>query len=242
MPAEEVSYEALMNRWRRERSTPTLTKIDPGFYLALEAHLRALSEDYQRESGVNPAAPKAVILQDELRNLQRARDDFYDLREKKIAVAALIGARGGNPDRANMTKGEQELFDEILRAFRDARKNLLKRGEREAAVVPPPPVSAHANPAALLDEMMATTRTGPEPALTTFQPAEAAPAEAAAPAPHEPTHALVRVTTEIEPFVASDLKTYQLAEEDVASLPRDTARALVMRGKAEPIGWTLTPA
>lgn len=125
---EEYNYQSLVNRWRRERSAVALSKMDGQFYEDFDKHLRELREEYQREHALNPATPKVLILQDELMNLQRVRDDIYDLREKKIVTAALIGARGGNPDRAHMTKEEEVLFDEVLRVLRDARRNLLRRG------------------------------------------------------------------------------------------------------------------
>ena len=130
---EEFSYQSLVNRWRKERSTVALSKMDHRFYEAFDQVLRELRDEYQKEHAVNPATPKVLILQDELANLQRVRDDIYDLRERKIVAAAVIAARGGNPDRSLLTKEEDVLFEEVLRTLRDARRNLLRRGQPAGA-------------------------------------------------------------------------------------------------------------
>ncbi|HET6403206.1 MAG TPA: hypothetical protein VFH78_01060, partial [Candidatus Thermoplasmatota archaeon] len=140
MPAldqEEFTYSALVNRWRKERSANALSKMDDRFYEAFDAVLRELREEYAKEHAANPATPKVLILQDELMNLQRVRDDIYDLRERKIVTAAVIAARGGNPDRTTMTKEEDILFEEVLRVLRDARRNLLRRGQPKEPAKPP---------------------------------------------------------------------------------------------------------
>jgi DNA replication initiation complex subunit (GINS family) len=127
--AEDFTYAALVNRWRKERSTAALTKMDGRFYETFDATLRGLRTEYEKEHASNPATPKVLILQDELMNLQRVREDIYDLRERKLVTAAVIAARGGNPDRSAMTKEEDLLFEEFLRTLRDARRNLLRRGQ-----------------------------------------------------------------------------------------------------------------
>src|SRR5581483_12324607 len=98
---EEFTYPTLVNRWRRERATTALGKMDNGFYEAFDGHLRALREEYARENAANPATPKVLILQDELAKLQSVRDDLYDLRERKIVTTALIAARGGHAEKTN---------------------------------------------------------------------------------------------------------------------------------------------
>ena len=127
MPAldqEEFTYSALVNRWRKERSANALSKMDDRFYEAFDAVLRELREEYAKEHAANPATPKVLILQDELMNLQRVRDDIYDLRERKIVTAAVIAARGGNPDRTTMTKEEDILFEEVVAAANEEPRRL----------------------------------------------------------------------------------------------------------------------
>jgi DNA replication initiation complex subunit (GINS family) len=251
------TYPTLVNRWRRERATTALTKMENGFYDGFDAHLRQLREDYTREHAANPATPKVMILQDELTKLQSVRDDLYDLRERKIVTASLIAARGGHPDHANMTKEELLVFEELLRIMRDARRSLLRRGQ-PPSVEPKPAPSGPSTP---LDPMPALLAPTAQPASTlTERPAEA-PSEAPLPgappsAPHReqpvaeamaaepepsprrigPPRLLVRVKSAFGPFVGPDLRHYRLAAEDVAALPKEVAHVLIARGVAVAVG------
>lgn len=257
---EEYDYPTLVNRWRRERSATALTRMDGHFYESFDRHLKQLREEYTREHTVNPATPKVLILQDELMNLQRVRDDIYDLREKKIVMAAVVAARGGSPDRGNMTKEEEILFDELLRVLRDARRNLLRRGAPAKEALPKPPSgggpptapeptaaeppSAAAQPAATMAEPAAVSPEAPLPGSPApLQTREAPPPEtleaADDPSPPRrlgPARVLVRVKTALPAFVAPDLRQYRLEAEDVAALPKDVAHVLIQRGVAHALG------
>ena len=195
---EDFSYSALVNRWRKERAATALAKMDDRFYGAFDAVLRDLREQYGKEHAANPATPKVLILQDELMNLQRVRDDLYDLRERKIVTAAVIAARGGNPDRSAMTKEEEILFEELLRTLRDARRNLLRRGQpRDAKPLPPgAPVDAAAPRIAAgppaPPEAIAASQTLAQPAATIAERAPAVEASPEAPLPGAP---LAPITT-----------------------------------------------
>lgn len=247
---EDFAYATLVNRWRRERATTTLTRMQEDFYEAFDKHLRQLHEEYQREQLKNAATPKVLILLDELTNLQRVRDDLYDLRERKVVTAAIIAARDGRPDHASMTRAEKVLFDAVLRALRESRQSLLRAAPPEPAKPqggPPSPLdaappTAHAQPAAPLAERARAAEAAPEAPLP-GAPAMAAPraaprAEEIAPEERRvgPGRMLVRVRADVEPFVAPDLRHYRLAAEDVAALPRDVAHLLIQRGVASALG------
>lgn len=250
---EDFTYASLVNRWRRERASTALTRMEDDFYDGFDRHLRKLHEEYQREQAVNPATPKVLILLDELTNLQRVRDDLYDLRERKVVTAALIAARDGRPDHAQMTRPEKLVFDAVLRTLRDARHALLRAppppepakplGGPPTPPEPAPPVP-HAQPAAPLAERARVAEAAPEQPLPGAPVAHAprAPpaAEEVAPEPAErrvgPQRMLVRVRSDVEPFVAPDLRHYRLAAEDVAALPREVAHLLITRGMATALG------
>lgn len=257
---DEFSYAALVNRWRRERSTTTLTKMDGDFYERFDRYLKEIHDDYQREQAVNPATPKVLILLDELTNLQRVRDDLYNLRERKIVTSALIAARDSRPDKSNLTREEEALYEQVLRALKDARVALLKQenapphAEVPKAIGGPPtppdavtPPAHAAQPAATLPPRAAeaapeATLPGAPLLAPTHSAPRAAPEEVTADAAGETrravasTRMLVRVKTAIEPFVAPDLRHYRLQAEDVAALPREVAHVLIARGLAAPVG------
>lgn len=248
---EDFTYASLVNRWRRERATTTLSKMDEDFYGEFDRYLRTLREEYQAEQKKNAASPKVLILLDELTNLQRVREDLYDLRERKVVTAAIIAARDGRPDHAHMTRGEKVLFDALLLALRQSRQALISAPppEPHKATGGPPlapepgPAVAAAQPAAPLAERARVAEASPEsplPGAPLPPPARASPAaEEVAPQGERrvgPTRMLVRVKGDVEPFVAPDLRHYRLQAEDVAALPREVAHLLIQRGLATAMG------
>jgi DNA replication initiation complex subunit (GINS family) len=319
MADDGISYESLKNRWQREVSTgpQELTRLHPSFYERVEAHLDELEEEYQREHEIDPTSGKAMLLQDELFNLRKILEDLYDQRERKVLMLALTAARGGDPDRSNMTDGEEELFESVVDALDEGRRRILRRHERDleedapkASPVPddqptdppeepldqydedetPPAPDRDAPPdptqppsqepdeagdgasteathprevqeTAAPQEVAPEAATGDEPPSAPEdrtgrrpEPADEAPGdEALGPGDDEATGAeveeastngaipdapttgrvVVRVLEGVQPFAASDMRTYDLDEEDVACLPPKAARTLVDREKAE---------
>ncbi|MHB8585363.1 MAG: hypothetical protein ACYDDF_05950 [Thermoplasmatota archaeon] len=346
--ADALDYDGLSNRLRKERSNAPdrLTRAEPNLFSDAEAYIRRLAEESQRESQLNPASAKATLLLDELRNARRALEDLYDAREHKILMLAAVTARGASIERAGMTKAEQEVFDQLVRLLRDARRQMLRHGERGGAeeqpptvapaprsepgwpqeapaiaappaqpAAPAPPIEAMAEaplpviaaslpdaslPVAALPARTAagapTLPTAPVPHASpddigrrsgvgsappafapgtgagtgtgmphaegggrvvsavpdrsvlpagpvgSYPPAVAArvvqdagakgPASPPAPSGARSGRVLVRVLAPVPPFTASDMRTYRLAPEDIVALPKEAAKALVLRGQA----------
>lgn len=215
MPIEPLNYETLRRKQQLERGSPLLTRLESDFYRNLELYLQGVQEDYQREHAANPSSPKATLLGDELQNTRRLAEDLYEHRERKVVTAALTSARGGVPETSYMLKEEQALYDSLVALLRDTKRRILLR----------PPPTAKANPP---ESAALPVGTAPEPGHTATGQAAAAPA---------PTNGgngrlLVRVLEDIGSFAASDLRTYTVQREDVLSLPADTAKILILRGKA----------
>ena len=256
---EEYTYASIATRRKRERGSVSLVRLPDDFYERVDAYLRTLREEYQREHASNPATPKVLILQDELVKLQEAREDIYDMRERKLVSAAIVAARGGNPDRGHMTKEEAILFDEVLRTLRESRRNLLRRGAappREGpkpvggpptAPEPAPMPAFAAQPAAVLAERAPPEEVPPEaplpgkppaPPARAPVPAEAVSADEEPPQPRRlsPARLLVRMRQAVEPFVGPDMRQYRLGAEDVAAVPKEVAHLLIARQLAVAVG------
>ncbi|PKK86274.1 MAG: hypothetical protein CVT48_01935 [Thermoplasmata archaeon HGW-Thermoplasmata-1] len=120
MEPDELSYIDLRNIIKSEKNAPKLTKLDGGFYRVVARRITALENEFMNHQRVNPSSRKLLLIADELRNTKRLFDEIYEIREKKIALAALSAARGSEPDSNNMTVDEKEFFT----ALRD----ILKRG------------------------------------------------------------------------------------------------------------------
>lgn len=228
MAPDEVNYETLKGRLYRERRNLELTKLDADFYAAAERHLHQLVEELRKEEASNPSSPKALVLHDEVRNLQRVREDIYEVRERKIVAAAQTAARGGNPDRTAMTTAEGDLYETIVRALKDARRTMLKRATLAEAQPAPLPSGRVTETTLAIPPASVTAPADPEPAPRPAIVAEAIPGPGRA----RSGRVLIRPLEDLPAFTAPDLRTYRLRTGDVAAVPLEVARALAAAGKA----------
>ncbi|MDH7516996.1 MAG: hypothetical protein QHH19_01430 [Candidatus Thermoplasmatota archaeon] len=129
MEEEGISYKSLRKIQQAEKNSPTLTSINPGFYSDLSEYLKKLDERFEKES--NPQ--KQMLLRDEIQNTKKIAISIYERREKKILLAAISKARGGNPDMKNLVDDEKKLFELTLKTMNETREKLLnkKTGNKE---------------------------------------------------------------------------------------------------------------
>ena len=110
-----------------EKNSPVLTELKPDFYNVLLEYLKNLDNRLDRET----SAQKQILLKDEIQNTKKIATNIYEQREKKILLAAISKARGGNPDLKNMVNIEKNLFDTILDAIETSRKQFFKKEQIE---------------------------------------------------------------------------------------------------------------
>lgn len=125
---EEISYKTLRKIEEIEKSSSVLSDIKSDFYSLIAKYLDELNERLKREE----SQQKKTILQDEIANIKRISSNIYEAREKKIVLAALSKARGGNPDTKNMIDCEKKLFDAILNALLSSRDSAFEIKEKES--------------------------------------------------------------------------------------------------------------
>ena len=128
----------------------------------------------------------AMVLHDNINKINKRLCQIYDLRERKIVIAALNGVSGSQQPK-DMTKKESELYAEVidtLKRFRDCPADAIPTIERQATIVPKAvPQVAQEKPA--------------EPAAV----AKAEETEGDAEPEEAPQTCLVRVLEEVPPFV-----------------------------------------
>jgi len=131
MDVDEINYKTLRRIQQTERNAPMLTKIDSDFYRALSQYVNGLEGRLNKES----SSQTQTLLKDEIHNTKKIATNIYEQRERKILLAAISKARGGNPDLKHLIDGEQQLFDSMLELMRQSRKQLLnkelKQNEKE---------------------------------------------------------------------------------------------------------------
>jgi DNA replication initiation complex subunit (GINS family) len=149
MEEQEISYQLLRKIQETEKKAPTLTELYPEFYESLSEYLQKLEDRAEQES----SNQKEMLIKEEIQNLKKIAIGIYELREKKIILAAISNVRGGTPDLKNMVNQETELYESVLDIMKNTRKNFLKIQEnpkkeknRENNTEKPPETTENTNP------------------------------------------------------------------------------------------------
>ena len=122
MDDEEINYRALRKIQQTEKNSPGLTSLQPDFYISLTKYSNSLEDRFKKET----ASQKKTLLQDEIHNIKKISSNIYEQREKKILLAAVSKARGGNPDLKNLDDIEKKLFDNTLDIMLQTRKQIFR--------------------------------------------------------------------------------------------------------------------
>lgn len=122
MEDDEINYRALRKIQQMEKNSPILTDLRPDFYDNLSEYLENLNTRLESES----SSQKQMLLKDEIQNTKKIATSIYEQREKKVLLAAVTKARGGNPDLKNMVNIEKNLFEPVLELMLNSRKKILE--------------------------------------------------------------------------------------------------------------------
>ena len=202
MTEEEINYRTLRKIQQIEKNSPVLSNIKSDFYSSLVDYLNELNKRLQKEGN----SQKKMLLQDEIENIKKLSLSIYELREKKILLAAVSKARGGNPDTNNLIASERKLFDSILENMLTSRNNIFenKRVEKEDVG------QENTNPNKEMKEKKESNEV-------------------------EYRNPVVKVDKDVSEFIGTDEKKYFIRKNDLISLPPDMSKMLVERGVAEKI-------
>lgn len=123
MDEDEISYKNLRKIQQMEKNSPVLIELKADFYNELLEYLKKLDKRLEKES----SSQKQILIRDEIQNTKKIATNVYEQREKKILLAAVSKARGGNPDLKNMLDTEKNLFDSVLGFLLQSREHFLER-------------------------------------------------------------------------------------------------------------------
>ena len=123
MEEEGINYKTLRKIQQNEKTSPILTSISQSFYSDLSEYLKNLEARFEKES--NPQ--KQMLLRDEIQNTKKIATNIYEQREKKVLLATISKARGGEPDLKNLVDEEKKLFDTTLQTMNETREKLLNK-------------------------------------------------------------------------------------------------------------------
>jgi DNA replication initiation complex subunit (GINS family) len=184
-----------------EKNTSLLTELIPNFYRDLSEFLKNLNNRLENEK----SHQKITLLKDEIQNISKIAINVYELREKKILLAAVSRIRGGNPDLKNMTEEEKNLFYSVIKSMENSRKKILENKTE-------------------IDEIKTEIKKE-EKKEENEEPTEK----------KENINPIARVTQNIPEFIGTDKNKYHLRKNDILTLPKDMAEMLLKRGAIEKI-------
>ena len=206
MSDSDIGFKEISEVHRGEKRSKTLTRLPHMFSELAGKHLDELRAQYT-EKAVNPSSTDALVLQDNIKKINKRLCQIYDLRERKIVIAALNGVSGSQPPK-DMTSVETKMYHEVvetLKRFRECPEEETK--ETQTTIVAPAPVH----------------RSAEHPTAASSQPDDGMVEEEA------PQTCLVKVLEEVPPFEDVD-HTYILKKEDIVTLPEKFARILSLKG------------
>lgn len=213
MDDEEISYKTLRKIQQAEKNSPQITKINKGFYRDVNTFLHNLEKRLEQEK----KPQKQMLLAEECQNIEKIIRNIYEQREKKIMLAAIAKARGGNPTIKTLLPEEKIFFDELYHNIVLFRKKIFL-SEDEAQK----PVTVESEPS------ISKKEEGEDLAVESKQQEKECRKQ-------NNTHPILRIVEDIPSFVGTNNNTYFLNKGDILSLPEDMARMLLNKKVAKKV-------
>ncbi len=215
MSEDDIGFSEISDVHRNERRSKVLTKLPKMFYEMTEGYLAGLKTEYDTESR-NPSNPKAMMLHDNIKKLDKRVREIYEMRERKIVIASL--GSGSPPD--NMTQKDRALFNELAEVLVHYRTADEPRAPKKRV----PVVKEETVP------MAETAKTAPPTAETVEGQTQFMKEKREKAEETKIDAAVVQVLEDIPSFVDVD-HTYNLKKNDVVTLPNQFADLLSSKGK-----------
>ena len=188
-----------------ERESGRLSEVPPNLHDKIRSRVASLQE--QVYGSADPFSDKAQTLIEEVKAVLEIMNDIFRIRSRKILSLALVQVEAEATEREELKKmlpEEREMFDGIVRELGKGKAALSGEIPREGA-----------------PGMAPSTGEGP--------------AAAGIPGPNRPPEeamVLVRIVSDMEPFMGVDGRVYQLKAEDLVTLPAKNAGVLIDRNIA----------
>jgi len=205
MDDEEFGYIHLRKIQEAERKNSLLTKINDNFYEKGMQHVRTLQNRLEQETKTS----RNMILLDQIQSIEKIVRSIYELREKKIILAAMAKARGGAPSEKHYLPAEYDFFSNLYKTMMLTRKNILDQKQERL-----PSETGEENK--------------PIKEEKTEEPLPSSPEKET-----KNTHAIICIKEDIPTFIGTDAKQYSLHKDDILSLPNQLSSMLVNRKVAE---------
>lgn len=260
-----MNLSELQSVQARERQSDTLQELRPSFYRDAAAFVTELRDERARVAAdaEDPFEDPAVTkLTDDIRTAEQTVEAIYDRRIGKVVKLASLAAADMQTEATGLTTEETELFETLVAAIEAHREEVLARvtedpGSSDAtSPVSEPPDDGSAPPGEGRDDSPPPAGTGvgdahspdTEPPREDGGGSDTLPEQSddvrgqtdpdgdgEDPAEGDGGHTTVRITEDVGAILGVDEREYDLACEDVVTLPTENAAPLIERDAAEPI-------
>lgn len=208
MDDEEISYKTLRKIQQAEKNSPQITKINNEFYQDVTRFLHEL----ETRLGKEKKPQKQMLLAEECQNIEKIIRNIYEQREKKIMLAAIAKARGGNPTIKTLLPEEKIFFDELYHNVVLFRKKIFMQDQEDEKEIDQKEEVKPASEKTKNVSSKKKERKIKEEKIKQDKPN---------------MHPILRIVDEIPSFVGTDNNTYSLHKGDILSLPKDMADMLL---------------
>jgi DNA replication factor GINS len=217
---EEINYRTLRKIQQSEKKTPFLTQLYSGFYQDLQEHLDSMKQRLKEEK----SETKINLLKNEIENNKKIILNIYEHREKKVVLAAVTKARGGDPDLKNILPSEKNIYDSIIEILKTKRNNFFEKKTKET--------QDDTHEEEKKEEETQKTEEEPVEELEEENDSEEESSER-----ESNDNPVIRVIKNMPEFMGTDKCKYFLKKDDVLSIPEDMADMLEKRKAAEKIDY-----
>ncbi|MGA9840405.1 MAG: hypothetical protein WBF81_09080 [Thermoplasmata archaeon] len=212
-------YTQLLEWRRNEAAVRGLSKLPHDFYRSTSLYLAEVRRSYESDLRENPSGRKGEISRQTYQRASQIARDIVEARAQKVLTAAFQASIGGTRELTNALGEERAMFDTVLTALVEHRRGSAPYLEAMAVPAPSPVV----------------TPAPPPPTPPVVAPTESVPAAPPLRATRAvPPLTYVRVLKNGRPLSVGS-ETVDLREDDILSLPADSAKLLVDAKVAEPV-------
>lgn len=206
-----ITYETIFELLRREKDRGALQKLEKTFFQDILDYLKEKKEIMVNQESTITSPEEKKKNEKQFENIKKLIREFYDRREKKIVNLAIDKSRTDSDliDTSNLLEEEKIFFDKIEGLLKYNRVNVLYR---------------------LLDLEI------PKPQEDIKERKEEKTVDNKDVAAEEKSTLMVRFIHAVPKFIGKELEEYgPFEEEEISNLPRDIARVLIEKGRAEEI-------
>ncbi|MEM3374037.1 MAG: hypothetical protein QXE31_02330 [Candidatus Woesearchaeota archaeon] len=117
-----ITYDALFELVRNEKIKEELIKINPKIYDQIINYLKSKLEIYKNFKANESEAEK---IKTQINSARKLIKEWYEKREKKIALLAITKSRIKNVDESSLLPEEKLMLDELTQTLEKYRQNIL---------------------------------------------------------------------------------------------------------------------